>query len=315
MELSTAEALDERVPGDLLASSKGKPWRDGLAQIFERRPVQDSLIIPAVPEPLIVWVVSGAARVEERVLGGEWMANAVRQGDFFLTTSPQPCELRWTTLDAAPFRVLHLYLGLPLMQRAIADVLGPDARAIQLREVSGGMDAALSSLLAMLRDELLRREAPSMLLVQGLMQTLAVHLVRNYASAALPRALPHGGLPAFKIHHALAAMQSRLQEALDLGRLARGVGLSDAHFSRAFKKSTGFSPSQYLIRMRMERARRLLRETEMSIIDVGLEVGYSSPSHFAQVFHKAVGVLPSQYRGNGTPHQDTDRDSKTPSDR
>jgi len=87
--LSSAEALDESVPGELVASSKGRPWKDVLAQVFIRRPVQESLIIPAVPEPLIVWVVAGAARVEERELGGEWLANEVRQGDFFLTASPR----------------------------------------------------------------------------------------------------------------------------------------------------------------------------------------------------------------------------------
>ena len=297
--LSTAEALDERVPGDLIASSKGRPWKDVLAQVFVRRPIQESLIIPAVPEPLIVWVVSGAARVEERELGGgAWLANEVRQGDFFLTTSPRPCELRWTTLAPVPFQVLHLYLGLPLMQRAAADVMGPDAQAVPLREVSGGSDDALSALLAMLRDELVQRRAPSTMLVQGLASSLAVHLVRAYASESRARAVPHGGLPVFKIHRAMSAMQSRLDQDLDLGRLAREAGLSDAHFSRAFKKSTGFTPSQYHTRLRMEQARRLLRETARPVIDIGLEVGYASPSHFAQVFRREVGVLPSEYRGS-----------------
>jgi AraC-like DNA-binding protein len=66
--------------------------------------------------------------------------------------------------------------------------------------------------------------------------------------------------------------------------------------SRLFKKTTGFAPSQYLIRLRMAHARRLLRETTKSMIDIGLEVGYSSPRHFAQMFRRAVGVTPSEYR-------------------
>jgi AraC family transcriptional regulator len=63
------------------------------------------------------------------------------------------------------------------------------------------------------------------------------------------------------------------------------------------KRATGLSPSQYFIRLRMIRARLLLLETRRSIIDVGLEVGYSSPSHFSQVFRREVGVTPSEFRG------------------
>jgi AraC family transcriptional regulator len=47
----------------------------------------------------------------------------------------------------------------------------------------------------------------------------------------------------------------------------------------------------------MAEARRLLRETERSVIEIGLEVGYSSPSHFAQIFRREVGITPSDYRG------------------
>lgn len=296
IELSTAEALDERVPGDLVATSKGRPWRDLFVQMFTRRPVQDSLLIPAVPEPLIVWVVSGAALVEEREIGGEWKANEVREGDFFLQTSPRPCELRWRTLTTEPFRVIHVYLGLPLIRRAVIDVHGAEASAVQLREISGGTDEVLTKQLGILRDELIERRVPSTMLVQGLASSLAVHVVRTYAGEGRYTATPRGGLPAFKIHQVLNTMQGRLDQELDLGRLARAVQLSDAHFSRSFKKSTGFSPSRYLTKLRMERARRLLRETDMPILEVALEVGYASPSHFAQVFRKEIGVLPSDYR-------------------
>ena len=88
------------------------------------------------------------------------------------------------------------------------------------------------------------------------------------------------------------------QANLVLGRLAREAGVSEFHFCRLFKKTTGFAPSRYFIRMRMEKARRLLRETTKSVIEVGLDVGYSSPSHFAHIFRREVGVAPSDYRGH-----------------
>ncbi|HEX8089322.1 MAG TPA: helix-turn-helix transcriptional regulator, partial [Blastocatellia bacterium] len=55
-------------------------------------------------------------------------------------------------------------------------------------------------------------------------------------------------------------------------------------------------PSLYHINLRMEEARRLLRETKMSVIDVALEVGYANPSHFARLFRRETGLSPSDYR-------------------
>lgn len=294
--LSSAEAFERYVPGERVASSQGEAWKDVLAQVFARRPVQDSLIIPAVPEPLIVWVLSGTADVAERELDGEWKTNRVAAGDFFLTTSPRPCELRWTTVGTEPFHVMHLYLGLDLMQRAVRDVLGEDAAQAGLREASGERDDVLSMFLAQLHAELVSQRTPSALLVQGLAQGLAVHLVRRYTDPDARRQSQRGGLPAFKLHRVLGLMETSLAEDFQLARLAQEAALSEYHFCRVFKKSTGFSPSRYFIRLRMEHARRLLRETARPVIEIGLDVGYASPSHFAQVFRREVGVTPSAYR-------------------
>jgi AraC family transcriptional regulator len=297
--LSSAEAFERHVPGERVASSGGEAWKDVLAQVFERRPVEDSFIIPAVPEPLIVWVLSGTAEVAERELGGEWKSNRVAAGDFFLTTSPRPCELRWVTEGAAPFRVMHLYLGLDLMKRAIRDVLDEDAVQAGLREASGECDTVLSMFLTQLHAELVSPRAASALFVQGLAQSLAVHLVRAYADPDARRQVRRGGLPAFKLQRVLGLMESGLDQDFQLARLAQEAELSEYHFCRVFKTTTGFAPSRYFIRLRIEHARRLLRETTRSIIEIGLEVGYASPSHFAQVFRREVGVTPSAYRTQG----------------
>jgi AraC-like DNA-binding protein len=79
-------------------------------------------------------------------------------------------------------------------------------------------------------------------------------------------------------------------------RLTRETEMSEFHFSRAFKRKTGLTPSQYFIHLRLEKARRLLRETNRSVIKIGLDVGYTSPTHFAQVFRRGVGISPSEYR-------------------
>lgn len=109
-------------------------------QVFSRLKVQDPFLVPAVAEPLVVWVISGQACVEERDLGGEWEANTVRVGDFFLTRSPTPYEMRWHAEGDEPFQVMHLYLSVPLFYRVAEGVLGKAASAMRLRDISGGRD-------------------------------------------------------------------------------------------------------------------------------------------------------------------------------
>jgi AraC family transcriptional regulator len=278
---TSAEAFEEYIPGELLAEHRAQSSGDVFVQILARRQVQENIIIPAVPEALIVWILSGVAVVEERPPGGEWLANRVVAGDFFLTTATHPTEMRWKAEPGAPFTVMHVYIGVSMMQN------------IALREVSGERDATLSALLEHIRAEMIDQHPPSGAFIQGIAQALAVHLARTYKIDAQRH---RGGLQAFKLHRVFEAMREQLAQPFDLARLADLAQLSEFHFSRVFKQSTGLSPSRCFIRMRMEEARRLLTETDDSIINIGLAVGYSSPSHFAAVFRKHTGVSPSTYR-------------------
>lgn len=294
---TSPETLKNHINGYLLTRSTGRAWSNVFVQLLSHAHLEKSLLVPAVAEPLLVWIVSGAASIEERELDGDWQRNDVSVGDFYLTNSPTPYEMRWTSKSGAPFQVLHLYLGLPIYEAALTEVFGHDQnRRLQLRDISGQRDERLSNLLEMMRVELTdTTREPSKMYVQGLAHALAIHLVRSYTDTSLgaPR---KAALPAFKLRRVTELMESALDREFSLQSLALEAGLSIFHFSRVFKQSTGFSPSEYFIRLKMAEARRLLRETEKSIIEIGLDVGYSSPSHFALVFKRAVGVTPSDYR-------------------
>ena len=74
------------------------------------------------------------------------------------------------------------------------------------------------------------------------------------------------------------------------------MDLSPFLFSRVFKVATGMTPLQFATRERITYAQQLIRETSRSLIEIGIEVGYSNPSHFAKVFRKVVGVTPTEFR-------------------
>jgi AraC family transcriptional regulator len=83
---------------------------------------------------------------------------------------------------------------------------------------------------------------------------------------------------------------------LSLQALANESGYSRVHFVRMFRAATGYSPHNYLLNLRLERARELLKNPSISLIDIALDCGFSSHSHMSRLFHKSVGVTPSAYR-------------------
>jgi AraC-like DNA-binding protein len=83
---------------------------------------------------------------------------------------------------------------------------------------------------------------------------------------------------------------------LDLNTLAAESGYSRSHFLRTFRAVMGCSPHQWLTRLRVEQAKKILREQSISLIDIALACGFSSHAHFSNTFRQIVGVTPSDYR-------------------
>ena len=93
-------------------------------------------------------------------------------------------------------------------------------------------------------------------------------------------------------------MNSHLDREITLNELATMVDMSKYYFLRLFKQSMGITPHQYLIKQRMKKAKQLLQQGKLSIIEVAAECGFSNQSHFAKVFHKNIGITPRAYRKN-----------------
>jgi transcriptional regulator GlxA family with amidase domain len=83
---------------------------------------------------------------------------------------------------------------------------------------------------------------------------------------------------------------------LDLTALARAAHVSPRHFSRSFKATFGETPHRYLLSRRLERARHLLRTTELQVGEICLEVGFQSVGSFTATFRRHVGASPTAYR-------------------
>lgn len=111
-----------------------------------------------------------------------------------------------------------------------------------------------------------------------------------------PRIAVTGGLPGARLRRVVDYVEANLAGALVLAELSALVHMSPFHFARLFKQSTGVSPRQFVIRRRIEAAKRLLTEPVPVIREVARAVGFSQ-SHFTTCFRRVTGVTPRHYRG------------------
>ncbi len=100
----------------------------------------------------------------------------------------------------------------------------------------------------------------------------------------------------FRVRKSLRLLNDGLPQGIELGDVARDVGLSRPHFFKLFRENTGLTPALYANTMRVERALDRLVSSHTSITDIGYELGFSSQSHFTHFFSAHVGIAPTLYR-------------------
>jgi len=100
----------------------------------------------------------------------------------------------------------------------------------------------------------------------------------------------------FEIEKAIAFMHQHFGKKLTIAELARIANMSESHFMRIFKKETGLTPMEFLIRTRLEKAKKLLRMGGKKVTETALECGFNSTSHFSSCFTKYLGMTPSEYK-------------------
>ena len=105
-----------------------------------------------------------------------------------------------------------------------------------------------------------------------------------------------GGLSPSQLRRVSEYVQDRLTHELTLVELASVVGLSRAHFSQMFRRSTGISPHKFVTNARIARAKELLQKPELRITDITIVCGFQTSQHFARVFKIWCGTSPTQFR-------------------
>ncbi|MGH7964999.1 MAG: helix-turn-helix domain-containing protein [Candidatus Binatia bacterium] len=159
-----------------------------------------------------------------------------------------------------------------------------------------GPDPLLHHIALVLQVALAGESEAGHLYTQSLADALAVHFLRRYTAEWHPPMEVSGGLSPYKLRRTTAYIQDHLDQALSLVHLAAVAQTSPAHFARLFKQATGLAPHQYVLRCRMEHAKRLLAETDLPLGEIGLQVGCTDQSHFGALFRTHFALTPKAYR-------------------
>lgn len=271
--------LSDGLRGDTLLTGR---WQHG--------PVHDTLA--ALPAHVIVAHHGGDGDMSLRASGGINLRSRSRMGTMVII--PKGQDGRWDITGNSD--VSHVYLTHGRLASTVEEMT--NGRDFDLVNRVAFADPTVVNLVTMLSNEAMAAEGSSRLFVEQAIDLLCTQLVRGHSSfGALPDpAAKRGGLADWQVKRVTNYMRSMMEQEIGLDELAALVQLSRFHFCTAFKKATGRNPHETLTMMRIARAKELLVDAALPVTEIGLCVGYQTPSSFAASFRKTVGMSPSEFR-------------------
>jgi AraC-type DNA-binding domain-containing proteins len=261
----------------------------GILSMVEATQPAGDMSYPPLPELVLYQDLLGGSRVSGNNGGGSFDVTTERGG--FILGAP---NFKNRSLVETCHRIRSLSFPLVHWQN-IVDAASDGQFSIGHLDIYKGtfvsphIRSVLQRLWALSEEE----GVPSRLLAQAAGCEILAELYRLSGKPFKPT---RGGLAPWAERRCLELLRARLSEDVSLEELAAEARLSPFHFARMFKQSVGVPPRVYLTRLRLERACELLEQTDLTITEIALEVGYSSNQVFARVFLKHRRISPSDYR-------------------
>jgi AraC family transcriptional regulator len=228
-------------------------------------------------------------RVDFRIEGKRFKAKA-HPGQAWIIPRAMPHSVRFSGKHAG----LLLSIGIAQFERHVHQIA--QGRRIELipgfNLVDGQLEHLLSGLLTVAQDASFADALVGELIVNA----ICIRLAKCYATAKPILAPRRGGLPLARLNRVLEFIHANLDKKVSLSALAEAAHMNMYYFASLFRQSMGVSPHQYVLDRRVERAKQLLSNQKLSVLDVGLRVGFSHQNNFARAFRRQAGVSPGRFR-------------------
>jgi AraC family transcriptional regulator len=245
---------------------------------------------PAFPELTIQLALKANTGFRWNYGEGWSRRGTLRTGDWCVT--PPSTEIRYECAGD------HTVLIAACPESAVASLLAeygmPSVHGLAaLTEQVLNKDATVRTALLQLWDQSARHGEASALMIDGLWQVLVARLMQL---AGKPFVNRRYGLTPAQLTRLDEFLAAHLEFGINTTDLAQLVGRSPTQFTRDFKQATGISPHSHVLNLRVERARELMVQRQLSLSEIAFECGFASQSHMNGVFRDKLGVTPGQYR-------------------
>lgn len=276
-------------PLSSLVSSRETGW-DQLQLACYQVPVEYCLPENRAPHHLICINYSDSLLPIQVSVEGKLKTLQAVPGGFGLYPAHLAQEFR--CLEATSF--LDLYLEPTLIEQTGVELCGKDHIEL-IPNLQYGLDPLIYQIAVTLKTALEVDRSGSKLYVDGITTALVARLITQYSACRPVIKNYAGGLTKLQLKQVTSYIHEYFDRDLSLAELANLVQLSPYHFARLFKRSTGLPPHKYLLQYRIECAKQLLRERELSIAEVACVVGFSSQGHLNYHFKRLVGATPKAF--------------------
>ncbi|NJK66856.1 MAG: helix-turn-helix transcriptional regulator [Oscillatoriales cyanobacterium RU_3_3] len=233
----------------------------------------------------------GAPARLERAIDRQVKSDRFTEGEVFCIN---PAGLYRTIRVVNPAQILHLYLEPEFISNFARDRIDPDR--VEIIPCFHPHDPLLLQLGLTLKSAVIGSTEIDALYADAAATMLAAHLLRHYSTVAVEMRKEVNGLSQSKLDTAIDYIHAHLDEDLSIDILAKQVQISSYYFARLFKQSVGLTPHAYIVRQRLERAKHLLKTTNLSIAEIAYRTGFCHQSRFSTVFRQYLHTSPSAYR-------------------
>lgn len=227
-----------------------------------------------------------------QVVGHRQHNSPCTKGDICIVPAGHPFFWQWQRDD----HYIRIQINPQCFAQLAQEVTDLNADYIKLLPKFRVRHLQVEQISLMLLDEVKNGGSAGYVYVDALTNALCVQLLRNFSASQPQIASSEGGLSDRQILQIADYIHEHLAQEIKIAELAELTRMSHFHFSRLFKQAIGVSPHQYVVQQRLERAKHLLKTTELPVMEIAISCGFSSHSHLGKLIRQHTGLSPKAYR-------------------